>query len=251
MSNDIQKIQRILKHKNRFDLSNLLNNSISKINVTSNFGSALFSLISYFEIYSPIENHSELKKLSQKDKQLIFESIKELYPVKEQSIEITEVNYYLDMDLKVENIVKEEKLKELKIDYISDQISKCERKITDKDFDGSITNARTLIESICIYIIESSGEQVKSKGNLIKLYKQVSDILNMDPSIHNEDFLKQITSGFFSIINGLADMRNKLSDAHGKSKKRSYKPSHRHAVLAVNSAKTISEYLYNSWVDRN
>ncbi|WP_230869438.1 abortive infection family protein [Iocasia frigidifontis] len=69
--------------------------------------------------------------------------------------------------------------------------------------------------------------------------------------IYNNDSLKQISSGFFSIINGISSLRNELSDAHGKLKKGYYKPEYRHAMLAVNSSKTTSEFLYSSWENRN
>nr|WP_239551301.1 abortive infection family protein [Halanaerobacter jeridensis] len=154
-----------------------------------------------------------------------------------------EINQYDDLEV--------EKINKLNFNYINDQIDKCRNKLKDKDYDGAITNARTLVESVCYYILEDSGKEISNKGDLIKLYKTVSDLLQMDPSIYNEDFLKQISSGFFSIINGIASLRNELSDAHGRSKDNYYKPEYRHAMLAVNSAKTISEFLYSSWENRN
>ena len=37
-------------------------------------------------------------------------------------------------------------------------------------------------------------------------------------------------------------MRNKMSDAHGVT----YKPSRHHAKLAVNSAKTLADFLFDT-----
>ena len=45
-----------------------------------------------------------------------------------------------------------------------------------------------------------------------------------------------------SIVTGLSGLRNKMSDAHVAS----YKPSKHHAKLAVNSAKTIADFLFDS-----
>lgn len=131
--------------------------------------------------------------------------------------------------------------------YVKEQVSKCNDKILSGDFDGAITNARTLVESVCMYVLEDSQIEYKKDGNLIKLYKCVSEYLNMKPVLYESDSLKQITSGFFSIIQGLAGLRNELSDAHGKDRK-SYKPQERHARLAVNAAHTVSDYLLESYL---
>jgi Abortive infection C-terminus len=55
----------------------------------------------------------------------------------------------------------------------------------------------------------------------------------MHPSQHVEKSLKQILSGCFSIVQGLAAVRNELSDTHGKSKAKHYKLSERHAMFVV------------------
>ena len=68
-------------------------------------------------------------------------------------------------------------------------------------------------------------------------------MLNLDPSRQDIiDSLKQVLSGLSSIINGLAALRNKASDAHGVA----YKPSRHHAKLAVNSAKTVADFLFDT-----
>ncbi|MFZ5365572.1 MAG: abortive infection family protein [Patescibacteria group bacterium] len=50
----------------------------------------------------------------------------------------------------------------------------------------------------------------------------------------------------FSIINGISGFSNTVSDRHGKTSKL-HKPDKHHAVLAVNTAKTMSEFLINSY----
>jgi len=107
-------------------------------------------------------------------------------------------------------------LDELSDDLIESQLNKCEQKIVSGDFDGAITNARTLIEGVFIRIIGCiTGKQVENDGDLIKLYKKVQHVLNLEPGRKDiSDSLKQILSGLNSIVNGLAAMRNKMSDAH-------------------------------------
>ena len=46
------------------------------------------------------------------------------------------------------------------------------------------------------------------------------------------------------LFNGISNLRNVMGDAHAKSKKKYYKPTERHALLAVNISKVISDFLY-------
>ena len=56
------------------------------------------------------------------------------------------------------------------------------------------------------------------------------------------DTLKQILSGLTGIVNGLSGLRNLMSDSHA----RSYKPDKHHAKLAVNAAKTLADFLFET-----
>jgi len=53
----------------------------------------------------------------------------------------------------------------------------------------------------------------------------------------------EILRGFISIVNGLASLRNTASDAHA----RSYRPEQHHARLAVNTAKTVVDFLFETY----
>lgn len=164
------------------------------------------------------------------------------------SDKILKIGIDLELVDNTPNIVSTNQLDKIDIKYIDEQISKCHSKIREADFDGAITNSRTLVESVCIFVIKDSGKDYDDDGNLNKLYKKTAEILNMNPANYNEDFLKQICSGFFSIVNGLSNMRNELGDAHGKSKDVKYRADIRHALLAVNSAKTISDFIIMSYL---
>lgn len=158
------------------------------------------------------------------------------------------INIARELDLYTKEIMIEfDNINKIDNKYIDNQIKKCNEKIYTEDFDGAITNARTLVESICIHILSNLNIKYSSDGNLIKLYRKVSEVLNMHPKLYDSESLIQITSGFFTIINGLSSLRNEYSDAHGKVKD-SYNPQRRHAKLAVNSANTISDYLIESYL---
>ena len=132
--------------------------------------------------------------------------------------------------------------------FINEQIKKAESKIQIADYDGAITNARALLEAILIKIEKQfDANPPQYDGELNKLYHRVQRHLNLDPS--RTDIatpLKQVLTGLASIASGLAGLRNKMSDAHA----RTYKPAKRHALLAVNSAKTLSCFLLDTMFER-
>ena len=89
-----------------------------------------------------------------------------------------------------------------------------------------------------------TGEREKYDGNLSKLYRRVYKLLNLDPSQKEiTNSLREILSGLISIVSGVGSMRNKMSDAHA----RSYKPNKHHAELAINSARTVAAFLFDTF----
>lgn len=126
--------------------------------------------------------------------------------------------------------------------FIDQQIKKCDRKLSENDFDGAITNARSLLEAVLSEVEHELSPESPTPydGDLIKLYKRVQKLLNLQPS--RTDIagpLKQVLRGLASIVSGLAGLRNKMGDAHV----RSYQPAKRHAVLVVNAAKTLAAFV--------
>lgn len=117
------------------------------------------------------------------------------------------------------------------------------------DPEGAITSARTLVETVCKYVLEQKGISFKEDGDLQKLYKKTASELNLSPDQHEEDIFKQILSGSANVVNGLAGLRNAFGDAHGKGKKY-VKPSIRHAKLAVGFAGTLSTFLIETFEEQ-
>ncbi len=119
-----------------------------------------------------------------------------------------------------------------------------ERKVNDPE--AAITMARTLIESVLKHILDKQKISYKDSAELPELYKLVAKSLNLAPEQHQESIFKQILGGASGIISGLGAVRNKLGDAHGKSKK-SIKPSERHSELAVNLAGSMAIFLFKTF----
>lgn len=239
----IKGIRKILKAKNKENLAKLLEYSYGKLVESSTYGSYLFSVLSTYEIYSPPELNALLKNLPDKDKDIIFETILQFYPPKANSPEITSVEFIAASDVEVESKVLLNSLSKIDFEYISEQIEKCNKKITEKDFDGAITNARNLVESTLLYIIKEHNVDFKYNGKINKLYKRVMKLLNMDPSAFKIDAFKKVTSGCISIVDGIAEVRNKFGDAHGRSPKRFRKLGKRHTIFVVNISQAICEFL--------
>lgn len=112
--------------------------------------------------------------------------------------------------------------------------------------EGAITSARTLIESTLKHILDEQEIKYNDGAELPDLYKSVAKSLNLAPEKHQELIFKQILGGASGIVSGLGALRNKLGDAHGKSKK-SVKPSERHSELAVNLAGAIAIFLLKTF----
>jgi hypothetical protein len=132
--------------------------------------------------------------------------------------------------------------------FIDEQIAKSEEKLQAGDFDGAITNARALVEAVLLDIDKDYDPTAqKYDGDLPKLYRKVQKCLDLDPSRPDIDStLKQVLGGLNSIVAGLAGLRNMMSDAHV----RSYKPAKHHALLVVNAARTIVNFLFDVHISK-
>ena len=115
-----------------------------------------------------------------------------------------------------------------------------------EDPEGAITTARTLLETVCKHILDNSGATYGDDADLPKLYRLTAEALELAPSQHSEQILKQIFGGCQTVVEGLGALRNKLSDAHGKGRA-PVKPEPRHAELAVNLAGAMATFLIQSW----
>ena len=123
-----------------------------------------------------------------------------------------------------------------------------DRRIDDPE--GAITASRSLLETVCKYILdESEAEYNEARDDLNKLYRKTASELNLSPDQHIEKVFKQILGGCASVVNGMSSMRNKLGDAHGK-KIKSITPAPRHAELAVNLSGAVSVFLLSTFQNR-
>lgn len=110
------------------------------------------------------------------------------------------------------------------------------------DPEGAITVARTLLESVCKQILDDCNVAHDDNPDMNKLYRLTAEELRIAPSQHTEQVFKQILGGCTAVVEGLAALRNRLGDAHGKGKV-GVRPAARHAELAVNLSGALAIYL--------
>lgn len=129
--------------------------------------------------------------------------------------------------------------------HIKEDLAKCEKRFNEKDYSGAITSARSLVEGVCNEIIVNiTNESLDDKLDLPALFKKVRKHLNLNTNNPNlEAPLKQVISGLINIVNGLAEIRNENGDAHH----RRYDVDKHHALVVINSAKTIVTFLFNTY----
>lgn len=139
------------------------------------------------------------------------------------------------------NFIEAEAFKAIDHSFISEQIEKCQQKITSNDFNGAITNARTLVEAVLIHTIENIEQQeVKNDGNVLNLWTRAKKALKIDIKKDEvPDFIFQILSGLDTSLNGLAALSNNAGDRHANK----FNTKRHHAKLAVNVAMTLSDFL--------
>ncbi len=152
------------------------------------------------------------------------------------------------LEILTETIEIGDAIEKLSNDFIIQQINKCNIKINEEDFDGAITNARSLVEEILLSIEEKiKGERQDYDGKIEGLYKRVRKLINMDPNKDTNNSINEILNGFISIIAGMSSISNKMGDRHAIT----YKPDKRHALLIVNASMTISKFLIESYDYQN
>jgi len=129
--------------------------------------------------------------------------------------------------------------------FIDEQLKKAEKKIQEGDYDGAITNARSLLEATLTEIEKQLDASAPPyDGDLPKLYKRVQKLMDLDPGRPDvEGPMKQVLTGLVSIVGGLSGLSNRMGDRHV----RSYKPAPHHAAMVVNSAKTLANFLFETY----
>lgn len=119
----------------------------------------------------------------------------------------------------------------------------------DSDPEGAITAAKALVETVCKHILSELKGGEWDSLELPALYHEASKVLNLAPSQHSEEAFKKILGGCSTVVNSLANIRNRDGDAHGKGPQ-AVRPLPRHARLVVNLAGSMALFLIETFEAR-
>lgn len=133
--------------------------------------------------------------------------------------------------------------------YMDEQIDLLMSMRTQNPTDA-IGKSKDLIESCCKTILESQGMPYEKSWTVAQLVKETSKILDIDGNDINPSgsgkIVKQILGSLQGIASGVSEFRNHYGTGHGKSASFEELPV-RHAKLAVGSAVTLVEYLWETY----
>lgn len=113
----------------------------------------------------------------------------------------------------------------------------------------AVSAACNILESIFKVYITDENIAPPKKQDLQNVWKVVKNDLGLDPSLVEDNDLKRILSGIFSIINGIGAFRTHASSAHGQGRK-IYIIKPRHARLAIYSDHTLALFVLETWDEK-
>lgn len=116
------------------------------------------------------------------------------------------------------------------------------RERKDADPDGALTSARTLLEAVSKHVMEKAGLVPSDAMSLPTLYHLAAQTARITPSQQADKLIRKVLGNCEAVVTGIAEMRNRLGDAHGKGSS-GEKPTPIHAELAVNLAGAIALFL--------
>ncbi len=169
--------------------------------------------------------------------------------LKFDSLELRKVGNFFKLFNTSGALIEAESIKKVDHEFIGEQLMKCQRKIVEEDYNGAITNARSLVEAIFIEIIERHEKQeIKNDGNLDALWSRVKKIMKLEVQKETlPDYVFQILAGIDTCLKGFAGLSNNGGDRHATK----FITRKHHARLAVNLSMTIADFLVDSWNFQN
>ena len=123
----------------------------------------------------------------------------------------------------------------------------------EKDPPAVIGAAKELVESICKAILEDLGVAYAPAATLPDLYKSVAAELRLSreavpASAKGSEAAQRILQGLVTAVQNLTELRNALGLGHGRAQR--VPALERHARLAMNSSRTIADFLLSTWHER-
>lgn len=136
---------------------------------------------------------------------------------------------------------------------INEHNEKCFNKIKLGDYTGAITNSRSLLEQLLCEIkaerLRTNGQRVSGyNGDIGQLIEDTFPLINFQLGQIGgaQRAYEKLENGFKDLISGLAILRIGMSDAHSIT----YVPTQKDAILAVNTAKTLANFIVQYYFEK-
>jgi hypothetical protein len=130
--------------------------------------------------------------------------------------------------------------KRITIGYVASLVENSRKDLIDGDFDSVITKSRTILEDVFTQILVDNGTEYKHNGDLNYYGNKVRETLGMKPESSWNPRVKELVSTMNKLVNVIAEMRNKDSDAHASRERVTV--GRDEAELILNSAMTVGVY---------
>lgn len=141
-----------------------------------------------------------------------------------------------------EVVIETPKVKIITSQYIRELPERIKDDLDNKDYDSVITKSRTLLEEVLIFIIEKmTFERYKSNGDLVKIYQDATELLNMRQKNDWDKRVNELLGGLHKLVSAISSLRNMNSDAHGAGLGR-INIKKREALLVAHSSMMLAEY---------
>lgn len=205
----------------------------------------LLSYLFNMERFEDLNNLGDLDKVKDVYKHILSMALKQINShllIAKKELRIINNSFILS-NIGEQSIIGTPKVRVVTYQYIRELPERIKVDLNNKDYDSVITKSRTLLEEVLIYIIEQlTKERYKSNGDLIKIYQEATDLLNMRQKKEWDKRINELLGGLHKIVSAISSMRNINSDAHGVGVSR-ISISEREALLTANSARILAEYL--------
>ena len=148
-------------------------------------------------------------------------------------------------------MIETPKVKIITTQYIRELPERIKDDINNKDYDSVITKSRTLLEEVLIFIIEKmTFERYKSNGDLVKIYQDATELMNMRQKGDWDKRVNELLGGLHKLVSAISSMRNMNSDAHGAGSGR-INIKEREALLVAHSSMMLAEYWLSVYEKRD
>ena len=131
---------------------------------------------------------------------------------------------------------------------INEELIKCEDSIKAQEFEKAILCSKNLVEGLLNFIRIEKFSDITETKKLPELYKSIAKKLKLHVDEEQKECpLNNIKLNLIKLIESLAQLRNSQKLSHNDGKEKKFKPNYHHALLAVNTSRTLAEFIFSSY----